>query len=124
MSESVDGPIDPAAASAFGELPEERVAHNEVVARRVNEAIEAGLVNRDSPTGFLCECGQLGCNTVIDLCLSEYEVVRSKGRQFVLIAGHEARLDRVIHRTPAYAIVCKDGMAGDIAIASDPRAED
>src|SRR5690349_15560238 len=50
-----------------GALCEERVAHNEVVVRRVNEAIEEGLVNRTGTTGFVCECGQLGCNTVLEL---------------------------------------------------------
>jgi hypothetical protein len=110
-------------SSLEGALCDERVAHNEVVARRVNEAIEEGLVYRTGATGFVCECGQLGCNAVLELTLAQYEDVRAAPRQFLLCAGHEASFDRVVLRRLTHVVVSKQGLAGRIAAASDPRAE-
>lgn len=103
-------------------LTDERVAYNETAARRVNEAIEEGRVERDGLSGFICECGQLGCNSVVELTLGEYEAVRSGSRQFLIVDGHEASFDSVILRWPRYAIVAKRGFAGAIAESTDPRA--
>lgn len=104
-------------------LPDERIAHNETVARSVNEAIEAGRVTRDGPGGFVCECGQLGCNAVVEMTLAEYETVRAHPRRFVLVAGHESRVEAVVADRGDYALVDKQGVAGRIAEATDPRAE-
>jgi hypothetical protein len=114
-------PLDPGTMGA--ELPDERVARNETVARRVNETIEDGRVNREGLVGFICECGQLGCNAVVELSLREYETVRAQPRQFAIVAGHDADFDREITRTSRYAIVAKQGRAGVIAESADPRAE-
>jgi hypothetical protein len=108
---------------AKGALSDDRVAHNEATARRINEAIEEGRVSRDGVAGFVCECGQLGCNSVIRLALSEYEAVRSASRQFAVVNGHEAHFEQVVTRTPRYAIVAKQGSAGAIAEHTDPRAD-
>jgi hypothetical protein len=124
MSDPAEEQIDPPESGSLdGLLPDERVAQNEVTARRVNEAIEEGLVNRDGRAGFICECGQLGCSAVVELTLREYEAVRVDGRQFVLVAGHEAAFDRVIQVRPGHSIVAKQGFAGAIADRTDPRAE-
>ena len=103
-------------------MPDERVAHNETVARSVNEAIEAGRVTRDGPGGFVCECGQLGCNALVELTLAEYEAVRDHPRRFVLVPGHEAHFDTVVAGDGDHAVVMKQGIAGRIAEATDPRA--
>lgn len=109
---------------AFGaEFADERVARNETVARRVNESIEDGRVNRDGLVGFICECGQLGCNAVVELSLREYESVRSQPRQFFIVAGHDAGFDHELSRTSRYAVVAKQGRAGVIAELTDPRGE-
>ncbi len=105
------------------ELPDERIAYNETVARSVNEAIEAGRVTRDGPTAFVCECGQLGCNAVVELTLEAYEGVRADPRKFVLVTGHEAHFDQVVADAGDYEIVVKQGAAGRIAEETDPRAE-
>lgn len=107
-----------------GAFSDERVAHNEVTARRVNEAIEEGRINREGIVGFVCECGQLGCNSVVELALREYESVRAEPRQFVVVSGHEADFEQVVRRTPDFAVVAKQGEAGEIAEQADPRAED
>lgn len=105
------------------ELPDERIAHNETVARSVNEAIEAGRVTRDGRAGFVCECGQLGCNAVVEMTLAEYEAVRAHPRRFVTVPGHEAHFDEVVDRDGDRAVVVKHGLPGRIAEATDPRAE-
>jgi hypothetical protein len=103
-------------------LSDERVAHNEVTARRINEAIENGRVRHDGVAGFVCECGNLGCNRIIELALGEYEAVRSDARQFVVVNGHETDVEDVVSRTSRYAVVVKQGVAGAIAEHTDPRA--
>jgi hypothetical protein len=104
-------------------VADERVAYNEARAREVNEAIEAGRVNREGLTGFVCECGRLGCNAVVELSLMEYEGVRAESRQFVIVAGHEASVDEVVASADRYAVVCKRGAAALIADETDPRGE-
>jgi hypothetical protein len=124
VDDSFQERIDPATSGERGlDPPHERVARNETTARRVNEAIEAGRVTRDGLAGFLCECGRLGCNEVVELALGEYEAVRASARQFVIVDGHEADFDAVVSRTPRYAVVAKQGIAGTIAQQTDPRAE-
>jgi hypothetical protein len=102
-------------------LPDERIAHNETVARSVNEAIEAGRVTRDGRAAFVCECGQLGCNAVVELTLQDYEAVRAHPRRFVLVAGHGAHFDEVIAEAGDHEVVVKHGVAGRIAEETDPR---
>jgi hypothetical protein len=102
-------------------LPEDRVALNETRARRVNEAIEEGRVTRDGPAAFVCECGQLGCNAVIELELEQYEGVRAHARHFLVVDGHQSASEVVVRRAPGYAIVSKHGVAGLIAELTDPR---
>jgi hypothetical protein len=116
-------PVPPGVGGPGLQLPDERIAHNETVARSVNEAIEAGRITRDGPTAFVCECGQLGCNAVVELTLDTYEGVRAHPRKFVVVSGHEAHFDRVIADAGDYAVVVKQGDAGRIAEETDPRAE-
>jgi hypothetical protein len=98
----------------------ERVARNEAAFRRVNEAIEQGRQTRDL-AGFVCECGRLGCNEIIELTLSEYEAVRADARRFVVRHGHELEVDEVIETHERYVVVAKRGGAGDVAALTDPR---
>ena len=66
----------------------QRVAMNEAVFRKVNEGMEAG----QEPSGllsFVCECGRLRCNQLIQLTRAEYESVRSDPRRFAIVDGHE-----------------------------------
>jgi hypothetical protein len=117
-------PVPPAVGGPGAALPDERVAHNETVVRSINEAIEAGRVTRDGRCAFLCECGQLGCNAVIEMTLDEYEAVRADGRRFLLVAGHEAHFDKPLADVGDHRVVVKQGAAGRIAEQADPRAQD
>jgi len=105
---------------------EDRIAHNETVFREVNERIEAGQwpTQRGEPVAFLCECGSLGCNSLIELTIEAYEHVRAGATHFVLAAGHEIpAIERVVERQADYVVVKKEGEAGEVAEETDPRGE-
>ena len=104
---------------------EERLAHNEVVFRSLNEQIE-GIAIRlgdDVPYEFVCECATTGCFDRLPLSIAEYEGVRATSTRFVLVPGHEdIEVERVVESRPGYVIVEKDGVAGLVATDADPRA--
>src|SRR5690349_2619808 len=87
----------------------QRVAMNEATFRRVNEGMEAG----QDPSGlltFLCECGRLGCNRLIELTRAEYEAVRDNPRTFAIIDGHDiTEVEDVVERHERYVVVRKRG---------------
>jgi hypothetical protein len=103
---------------------EERIATNEAKARAMNERIDVA----DTSTGFegplqlLCECGDSGCNEMIELTIGEYEVVRGRPTQFAVSAGHEiARVEAVVKRGDGYRVVEKLGRPERIAEEENPR---
>jgi serine/threonine-protein kinase RsbW len=101
-----------------------RVAGNETQARTINEAIEEGRVTGSGLIGFVCECGTLGCSTVLELSLEEYEHVRSGSQQFLVAPGHEESSDRlVVAVAERYTIIAKSGEAAENAAKTDPRAD-
>jgi hypothetical protein len=99
----------------------ERVARNEAAFRKVNEGIERGRQTREGLVGFVCECGRLGCNEIIELLPSEYEAVRANARRFAVRHGHQIGPEAVLETHERYLVVAKRGIAGDIAEFSDPR---
>jgi hypothetical protein len=102
---------------------EERIARNEATFREINEAIEDGRQTRAGLIGFLCECGVLGCNEVVELTIPEYEAVRVGSRRFFIRPGHETAVDKVVEVHDRYAVVVKTGLAGQLVERSDPRME-
>jgi len=100
----------------------QRVAMNEVTFRKVNEWMEAGHGARGLLT-FVCECGRLGCNRLIELTREEYEAVRGDGRTFAVLDGHEIpEVEDVVERHERYLVVQKRGAPEeDIAENTDPR---
>ena len=79
--------------------PSERIGRNEAIVRQVNEAIETGRGPADvqAPVAFRCECGQLGCNQLIEVTLGDYERVRAHPRRFLVADGHEQpEVERVV----------------------------
>jgi hypothetical protein len=103
----------------------QRVAKNEALFRQVNERIED--VNQDldsdSPSDFLCECGDDNCTAPVRLTRREYEAVRSDPTHFVIAPGHEVvDVERVVLENDRYAVVEKfAGEAERIAAKTDPR---
>jgi hypothetical protein len=101
----------------------ERLTRNEISLRRVNEAIELGRRTREGLVPFVCECGVLGCNAVLELTLEEYDAVRRDGARFIVLPGHQSEVDRVAERGDRYEVVEKirPGPA-ELAERNDPRA--
>ena len=100
------------------------VAANEGLARRINEAIESGQWpgEQGQRTAYRCECAQLDCRRTVELTPAEYEQVRAQPRRFLVLPGHERpEVETVIEATPTYVVVEKDGDAGAVAEATDPR---
>ena len=102
---------------------DEQVALNETTFREVNEGIEAGRREREGRVPFVCECGEVGCNAIVEVTLREYEDVRAESRRFLVSPGHGASFDERVHENDRYAVVRKpEGPLGDIADRTDPRA--
>jgi hypothetical protein len=100
----------------------QRVAMNEATFRRVNEGMESG----QDPSGlltFVCECGRLGCNRLIQLTRPEYESVRADPCRFAIIDGHEIpEVESVVDRQERYVVVEKEGRPeAEIVENTDPR---
>jgi hypothetical protein len=97
-----------------------RVAENEASARRINEAIEKALWEREegSSTAFLCECARRECEHLLQVTLPEYERVRAHPRRFMVHPGHEEpTVEPTVEAYPGYVVVEKRGEAGRIAEA-------
>jgi hypothetical protein len=92
----------------------QRVAMNEATFRKVNEGMEVG----QDPSGvlsFVCECGRLHCNQLIQLTRAEYESIRRNPRRFGIVDGHEIlEAEEIVERHDRYLVVEKSG---------DPEAE-
>jgi hypothetical protein len=100
----------------------QRVAMNEATFRKVNEGMEVG----QDPSGlmtFVCECGRLGCNKLIELTREEYEEVRANPRRFAILDGHEIpEVEDIVERHDRYIVVEKSGDAeAEIVEHTDPR---
>jgi hypothetical protein len=104
----------------------ERIARNEVSYRSVNEAIESGRKDEgedDAPRPYMCECGLLECNELVQLTVAEYEEVRSNPRRFFMVDGHETPdVEHVVERRGRYTIAEKENSEGRIAEENDPRS--
>ena len=103
-------------------LDKQRVALNEATFRKVNEGMEVG----QDPGGlltFICECGRLGCNRLIELTRAEYEAVRANPRRFAVLSGHEIEeVEKVVERLDRYLVVEKAGNAeAEVVEHTDPR---
>jgi hypothetical protein len=101
-----------------------RLARNEALFRRTNEAIERGQWPGDplKPVRFRCECSRLECDQAVELEVAEYERVRRFPRRFVLAVGHEMpEIETIVERGEGHVVVEKQDTAGETAAASDPR---
>jgi len=57
--------------------------------------------------------------------LAEYETARANARRFLYSPGHESageRVERIVQTTTRFVLVEKEGEAGTVADALDPRA--
>jgi hypothetical protein len=100
----------------------QRVAMNEATFRKVNEGMEVG----QDPSGlltFVCECGRLRCNRLIQLTRTEYEGIRKNPRRFAIVDGHEIlEAEEIVERHDRYVVVEKSGdPEAEIVEHTDPR---
>src|SRR4051794_15355095 len=90
----------------------ERIARNEAAFRWLNEQLNDGphaaLRPEDDRPGFVCECGDAGCEAVLHAPLEKYEEVRSDTALFLVCPGHEIPdTEDVVERTEIYEVVRK-----------------
>ena len=102
---------------------DERVGRNEAVFREVNERIKDLTMQFQvaEPSGlieFVCECSAETCREMVEVTLSEYEVVRADPAHFLIVPGHvwHPETEHEVLRTERYSIVEKDGQAEDEAV--------
>jgi hypothetical protein len=103
--------------------PNERKISNETLFREANEEIRRAQVDLELPdraVPFLCECDDETCREVIRLTPGEYESVRANTRHFIVADGHPTD-GRVTEQREGYFVSEKEGRAGEIAEATDPR---
>jgi hypothetical protein len=108
----------------MNEESERRLARNEALFRKTNEAIARGHWPDDprKPVRFRCECSRMECDQAVEIALVDYERVRSFPRRFVLVSGHETpQIETVVDRGERHVVVEKPDAAGDVAAATDPR---
>jgi hypothetical protein len=95
--------------SDVDETSQQRVAHNEVLFRAINDqvlSLEERFGSRDA--GFLCECADASCSETIFLSLDEYQRVHSDERRFFVVPGHEVtEIETVVERHANYLVVEK-----------------
>ena len=100
-----------------------RVARNETIFRDVNEAIQSGRwPGEKDAAAFRCECGLFGCRRLLELDISEYERIRAHPRRFLVAVDHNLpEAETVVEQHPTYLVIEKEGRAGEVAEATDPR---
>jgi len=103
---------------------QDRIARNEATYRDVNEAIEHGrAVGAEDPARpYMCECGLLECNVLVELTRAEYEAVRSHPAHFFMRDGHEIPdVEHVVERTDRFIVAEKKDVGAQVAEERDPR---
>jgi len=104
---------------------EARIAKNEAIVRKINEGIEEAIASR-TPEGdarMICECGNLECELLIAITVSEYEDVRQNALRFVVVKDHVIPdVERVVAETERFAVVEKvEGTSAEVAEELNPR---
>ena len=105
---------------------EKRLAHNEASFRSLNDSLGANVHARLSGSesnvpGFVWECGNAGCEDIIQVELSAYEDVRRDPCLFLVRSGHEVPdVEDVVQRTDRYIVVRKHEEVADVVRETDP----
>jgi hypothetical protein len=88
-----------------------RVGENEVLFRQVNEGIRhvgEAFGPEARAERFVCECGDPGCESRVELTAAEYRDVRDRDDTFVVVDGHQDEaVEHVVDRIRSYAVVKK-----------------
>jgi hypothetical protein len=93
-----------------GEL-EDRVGFSRATLRKVNDGMRRN--GHGGPGVFVCECGRIGCNQLVELGAPEYEALRGHHYRFLLLKGHELpECDEIVASHNGYVVV-HDAGGGD-----------
>jgi hypothetical protein len=102
----------------------QRLAHNQILFREVNERIRDVVEARDGSTEFVCECSREDCRDTIELDLAMYEGVRAHPNRFLVKPGHEMlEIEQVAEKNRAFLLIEKI-VEADYAVKHGPRARD
>jgi len=98
-------------------------ARDEALFRDVNETFVDEPADPGDRQLVYCECPDSACVEEIALTVIEYEAVRGNPRRFIIRPGHvQPEIETVVARHDGYWVVEKQGRAGSIAEATDPRS--
>lgn len=106
------------------QVSERRIAENEVIFRRHNEAMQQKLDEfkkmakesdeeyfveaDDKPLRFYCECADEKCRQRILIKPSEYKAIHKNRSYFTILKGHEIKeVEQVIRQEPGFEVVEK-----------------
>jgi hypothetical protein len=105
------------------DIRERRAAENENLFRRVNERVEELSRGLDE-LSLVCECARPDCvERLPAVSTAAYEAVRSNPDWFFVARGHGLReLETIVEEHDGYLVVAKQGAAGEVARADDPRS--
>jgi hypothetical protein len=105
---------------------ERRLAQNEILFRQVNEGVEeiaSTHAEDDHVYEFYCECANADCTMHVHITLAEYERVRADARRFLIRPEHALpEVESVVERKDDWWVIEKQGEAGELAEAADPRS--
>jgi hypothetical protein len=118
-------------------LTERRMAENQVVFRKHNEAVQKSFdelnaiaaeeganpvqLEEDSPLFFFCECSDESCRTRIKVTPKDYNKIHTARNRFVIVCGHEvSEIEDVTAKTPEYCVVTKHVTPPQSAAALNP----
>jgi hypothetical protein len=90
----------------------EQEARNGVRFRDRNEWIqranERSATDGSAPVAYVCECGDVTCETPITLTIAEYEAVRASATRFAIAPNHEnPESEFVVDEHALYTVVEK-----------------
>jgi hypothetical protein len=108
----------------MGRSAEQRAA-NESRFRKANETLEGKVVElslTEERTPYLCECDDPSCTEIVRLTIPEYEAVRSKPSQFVVIPDHDASPAEVVEEHEGFTLIEKTGAEAELVEEQYPRA--
>ena len=89
-------------------MDEARVRLTQVVFREVNQRIaDITRSQHETASGFVCECGQDFCTSIMGLTLAEYEAVREQDF-FIAATGHRVEgVDRLVETRDGYDVIAR-----------------
>jgi hypothetical protein len=86
---------------------ETQIRNRQHVFREVNDRIAEITVRHAEPaSGFICECGEADCTSIIDLSLADYQALRAGGDFFVAAPGHcVVGIDRLVESRDGFDVL-------------------